>query len=335
MTILWVLCVVSFVGCASRRVPPSYEAPTGPLLLPGPLENRAYTEEFGTPEYLIGSDDVLGVFFLRGDVEERQAVTVQVDGMISLPYLPDLHVGGLTPRQADSLITVKASVYVKNPSVDVRVEVYNSKKVIVLGAVGGGAGGGAGVKSGEQVYALQGKTRLLDVISQFGGMYSRARGDRISIVRGGHVAFVDLRRVWAVGDTTQNPVLEGGDIIYVPWGTEKRVFVTGEIQNPGIFLLSYDTTVLEAIMQAGGFTDKAMRDDVKIMRGGNAGSPIVISVDTKEIIDRGNLGKNLTLEHDDVIYVRKSVSGSLVDKISRLNAVILPSVTLGLLFLRL
>jgi polysaccharide export outer membrane protein len=223
-------------------------------------------------------------------------------------------------RQADSLLTKKLSAYIKNLSVDVGVETYNSKKVFLIGATGGG----------EKTYALEGKTRLMDVVGKVGG---GGRISRVRVSRGGKIAVVDLHKVWEGGESMPNPILEGGDIIYIP-GTEKRTFVTGEVQRPGTYLLPDDATVLEALMQAGGVTNKAAKSKVKIVRGGRV-SPIIMSVNLDKIINRGDFERNIILEQDDLIYVPKTRMGSITDTVTQVNPFITSLVFLvGILQLR-
>lgn len=330
--------VISFTGCATNRFPPSLTheifqrerriAPMEATLPKGPPENQSYTEAFGFPEYLIGPGDVLGVSIWRGQEEERQSLPVRSDGMISFLFFHDLRVGRLTLRQADSLITDRVSTIIQNPVVEVRVEVYNSKKVRLSGAISSIALG-----TGGQIYPLEGKTRLLDIISKSGGLVSNARLDQVVVSRGGETASFDLNQVWTYGDTTQNPVLEGGDTIYIPWGTEKRAFVVGEVLHPGIYLLSNDATVLEAVMQAGGFTSKAMRDDVRIVRS-NRGSPMMFSVNIERLIDHKDLSQNAMLEPGDVVYVSKSLVGSIVDVVGQTTTLLTFLVLIATLRLR-
>jgi polysaccharide export outer membrane protein len=303
-------------------------ASMGSFLPKGPPENQSYTEAFGVPEYLIGPGDVLQVSIWREHQEEQQSLQVRSDGTISFMFFHDLHVGELTPRQADRVITDRVSTIIQNPVVDVSIKVYNSKKIRLSGAISSIALG-----TGGQIYPLEGKTRLLDIISKSGGLVSNARLDRVVVSRGGKTAFFDLNQVWTDGDTTQNPVLEGGDTIYVPWGTEKRAFVVGEVLHPGVYLLSDDATVLEAVMQAGGFTSKAMRDDVRVVRS-NRGSPVMFSVDIKRLIDDKDLRQNVGIEPGDVVYVPKSLVGRVIDTVGQTTTLLTFLVLVATLQLR-
>lgn len=45
-----------------------------------------------------------------------------------------------------------------------------------------------------------------------------------------------------------------------------KIFVLGEVKNPGFIEIEKPMTVLEAIQQAGSFSDQAQRDVVKVVR---------------------------------------------------------------------
>lgn len=51
-----------------------------------------------------------------------------------------------------------------------------------------------------------------------------------------------------------------------------RVVVGGEVRQPGVYLLSPETTVMEAVIEAGGPTDRGRRDRVRLLRSGRDNS---------------------------------------------------------------
>jgi polysaccharide export outer membrane protein len=65
-------------------------------------------------------------------------------------------------------------------------------------------------------------------------------------------------------------------------------------------------TVMEAILEAGGFTKFASQNDTQIRRI-EAGSEISLPVRVKEIITSGNMGQNVKLKPGDYIIVKESL----------------------------
>jgi protein involved in polysaccharide export with SLBB domain len=85
-----------------------------------------------------------------------------------------------------------------------------------------------------------------------------------------------------------------------------KVAVLGAVRIPGPQEIprDEDLTVSKAIVHAGGFTDFADRRNVEVRRKSpTAGSDLIIKVDVKEILDKGNSAEDLTLQPDDIVYV--------------------------------
>ena len=84
----------------------------------------------------------------------------------------------------------------------------------------------------------------------------------------------------------------------------KRVYVLGEVRNPGRVNIIEDTSnVLEAIASSGGLTDFASRNSIKIIRGTQS-KPIIKTVNLTKLSSLG--AGNLILHPNDVIYVQPS-----------------------------
>jgi polysaccharide export outer membrane protein len=79
------------------------------------------------------------------------------------------------------------------------------------------------------------------------------------------------------GDTRENLPLENGDTIYIPKVTS--FFVLGEVKRPGAFVLEKDTTVLEAITLAGGYTERAAPSVARVLRKRADGNQETVSLD--------------------------------------------------------
>jgi polysaccharide export outer membrane protein len=58
-----------------------------------------------------------------------------------------------------------------------------------------------------------------------------------------------------------------------------RVFVTGEVANPGAYPLRGRVSLVQAIALAGGFTDFADSDGIVVIRGDEKGQQIPVSYD--------------------------------------------------------
>ncbi|MBN2768649.1 MAG: polysaccharide biosynthesis/export family protein [Campylobacterales bacterium] len=82
----------------------------------------------------------------------------------------------------------------------------------------------------------------------------------------------------------------------------QRVYVLGEVKNPGIVDVTNETlNFFEALAQVGDFTDYANRTDVKIVTYVDGGNPIIKTID---MTDAKSIQKvSLTLKPNDIVYI--------------------------------
>ena len=66
------------------------------------------------------------------------------------------------------------------------------------------------------------------------------------------------------GSRDRTVAVQEGDTVYVPKGN--TFFVFGEVKKPGAYQLDRDTSILEGITIAGGFTDKAAPGRARVIR---------------------------------------------------------------------
>lgn len=108
---------------------------------------------------------------------------------------------------------------------------------------------------------------LLDAIVQAGSQTLNA-GDEVIVSRQKPGAeserFVVLRTDVDQGKIGSNLVLRSGDIVNVP--TARRFYVSGFVRNPGSFVLHTGLTVQQAIVQAGGISDRGSENALQIGR---------------------------------------------------------------------
>ena len=81
-----------------------------------------------------------------------------------------------------------------------------------------------------------------------------------------------------------------------------RIFVIGQANKPGMFVMNPQLTVLQALALAGGTTPFAKLDDIVIVRGkGPAQTSIPFRY--SQVSEGKSLGQNIILESGDVIVV--------------------------------
>jgi polysaccharide export outer membrane protein len=81
-----------------------------------------------------------------------------------------------------------------------------------------------------------------------------------------------------------------------------RVYVLGEVNNPGQFQLDRPTSVVQAIALAGGLTAFAGRGNIRLLRR-EQGAERAIRLDFDELADGAEPEGNVELKAGDTIIV--------------------------------
>ena len=81
-----------------------------------------------------------------------------------------------------------------------------------------------------------------------------------------------------------------------------KVFVSGEVKTPGVYRLRSETSLLQIIAMAGGFTDWANRKKILVIRKEN-GEEKRITVNYKKIVNGDDPKSNILLKAGDTIIV--------------------------------
>jgi polysaccharide biosynthesis/export protein len=82
-----------------------------------------------------------------------------------------------------------------------------------------------------------------------------------------------------------------------------RVYVTGQVRNPGQYQVGRYVDVLQAVTLAGGFTPFADRRNVRIIRRDEDGREQVFKFNYRDVARGRNLEQNIQLHTDDVVLV--------------------------------
>jgi polysaccharide biosynthesis/export protein len=82
----------------------------------------------------------------------------------------------------------------------------------------------------------------------------------------------------------------------------KHAFITGEVAHPGGYSLNTETTVLQLIAQAGGFTPFARKGDIVVLRSEN-GKQQRLRFKYKDVISGKKTDQNISLRPGDTVVV--------------------------------
>jgi len=266
-------------------------------------------------DYVIGEGDLL-MISVWGEKELSQTVKVRPDGKVTLPALGEIRAANMTPNELQTELTQKLRGIVKNPVVTVIVSEVTNNKVYVFGG---------GVSSG--VYSLTQRTTLLQLLCQIGqqkpalGTTAIPAGAQASVQSGAQIA--DLRNAYVIrnkqkvkqdfydlfinGKMSDDIVIESNDAIFIPAFRDRNVYVMGAVTTPKSIPYRDGLTVVEALLEAGGFTKFAKQNNTVIYRKDGDKKEVTIPVRVKDLINDGDLRQNTRLLPGDYVVVNESL----------------------------
>lgn len=255
------------------------------VVLLGLLSSAAWGKD-----YLVGDGDVL-LISVWGVPELTVEVTVRPDGKITLPAAGDVVASGLAPAALSARLTEVLSQFVKQPVVTVSVSQITNNRVYV-------SGGG----SGPAVVPLAGRTTLLKLLCRLENL-ANADLRRAYILRDGQRVEADFYRLFIKGDISQDVTLQPEDVLFLPTQELNKVYVTGAVLEPKYIFFREGMTVLDAILEAGGFGEYAKQNDVLVLRKGSE----EIELRIKDLMFGKDLKQNIALQPGDQVVVKEGM----------------------------
>lgn len=152
-------------------------------------------------------------------------------------------------------------------------------------------------------FPLDKETTMFEAITLAGGLTDEAAPSGLKVIRrgaGGKQETISLDLSGAFPKDGEFKIRDA-DIVLVPKGN--TFFVLGEVKKPGAYLLDKQTTVLEGVTIAGGFTDKASPSWTYLLRD-TPEDRQVIEVDLGDVMEAQ--GKDVTLRENDIVIVPES-----------------------------
>jgi polysaccharide biosynthesis/export protein len=274
---------------ATQTVPPPTQTPPPATQTLPPATQTAQPAAVDPAHYIVGPNDVLAVTVFNQPQLSGKFV-VEADGTVGFPLLGRVAAGGMSIRAVeDDLRNRLAAGYVKSPNVSVTIEQYRSQQVFVMGEV-------------RQPGSLQftGAMTLLEALARAGSTTDRA-GSEVVVIRSRtgapsqsvsasgvapdaetvRVSLHDLQ----TGALSDNLALRPGDTVFVP--RAQTVFVSGQVKTAGEYVLRSGMTVRQALVLAGGITERGSSRRIQIIRQVD-GKETTIDVDMQQRVQPGD-----------------------------------------------
>lgn len=254
----------------------------------------------------LGPGDILQVGLYGQPDSMRPSLVIGPDGRLNYLQARDVMAAGFTVDELrDELEKVLLKFYRPPLRVIVIPQAYRSKKYFLLGNV---------AQTG--VFPLDRPVTIVEAIATAGGFVS-------TVQRRNNLMLADLSRSFLIrresngqykrvginfeslflkGDLHENALLAPDDYLYFPPMDLPEVYVLGEVAAPGATPFGPGMGVMKAIAAQGGFTLRAWRQKILIVRG-SLNRPVTFSLNGADVMAARSL--DFKLEPRDIIYVAR------------------------------
>jgi protein involved in polysaccharide export with SLBB domain len=234
------------------------KTPGGPTVRPDPCFQGGTGTGVGRivsgPDYRVGPGDVVEVQFVgRLDVT-RQQLVVDPEGMITIPPIGTVKIGGISLREANRRVADHARQLFRFGEITLAVVTARCFEIVLSGEV-------------DRPGAIQASAvrRVHEIILAVGGITPRGSLRRVEVTRGKSTVEIDLLRFEMRGDLSQNPFVEEGMAIHVP---PRGPFITlaGAVRRPGDYEIGPRASLRDLLDVTGGLSQNAAPTEARLTR---------------------------------------------------------------------
>lgn len=221
------------------------------------------SENIATPrDYTIGPGDEL-MAYIYGYSQSMLELPVNSDGFAFVKAVGPVQLSGRSIEQAQKELITRLSPYYNNLGapgssastfLQLRLGRIRTIRVTVLGEV-----------TTPGTYNVSSLSTALNALYLTGGPNELGSFRQIQVVRKNKtVATLDLYELLMNGTLNSDIRLQDNDIIQVSV-YKKRVEIKGNVKRPGLYELLENETMSNVLNYAGGFTDNAYTDRLKLL----------------------------------------------------------------------
>ena len=292
-------------------------------------------------EYILGSGDTLEITFRGIDLYSGK-YTINPEGFLYLPEINNFYAKGKTIKEIQKELYERFKEFIISPEIDLKISFYRPVDVFISGEVN---------KPGLYTLTYYKKIdsnevtirpKLFKALQVANGFRNTADISKIKIIRensisqgGGKIeTYVNLLPLFMEGDQSQNIRILDGDSIIVSKSKNSikeqilainrtnitndkiTVFITGNVEQPGIMTLKKGSSLVQAIASTGG--KKILTGKISFVRFSNEGNTekYKFKYDPNAKV---NTRKNPILMEGDIVNVEKSVLGNATEILGEIS----------------
>lgn len=240
------------------------------------------------PEYRLGDGDNIRIIVFQNP-DLTLETRVSENGLITFPLIGSIKIGGMTLDGAATTIgkALQSGGFIQKPQVSIQLLLNRGNQVSLLGLVG---------RPGR--FPLETfNTRLSEMLAIAGGI--GAGGADLVILTGTrngkpYRKEIDIVAMFLENRLEDDVMVAGGDVIYVQ--RQPMYYIYGEVQRPGPFRIERNMTIRQALVQAGGTTQRGTERNLSVFRRGADGK-----------IESTPVNLNDMVLPDDVLHIKESL----------------------------
>ena len=311
-----------------------------------PLSDYNQSKKLVAREYILGPNDVISLEVF-GIPEFSKEIRIQPDGKISIPFLDNFDVAGMSIGSLQEVVKTTYNEYLQDPKVNLKLVQSRPFIVYVSGAVVNPGSYEMNTMTNQSSYLskpeafIERKTPLLsNILVAAGGIDYDADIEHVIITNDFDKSSFEINLFELINNanSSQDIYLTAGDRIYIPTlpsataiDLEKyKVLVTstifqksipikvmGYVNTPGLVNLSsqQSANLSSAIAAAGGYLKDSAYFPKKVLisRADNNNKLITVAIDPRE--------NEFILMPNDIVYVPekfKPSMGKMFDYITRM-----------------
>ncbi|KAA3617838.1 MAG: hypothetical protein D8M58_00175 [Calditrichaeota bacterium] len=253
--------------------------------------------ELDADQYIIGPGDHFKVSIF-GELEESFDFKVLPEGKVLIPTVGEIDLNDILLRDAKRRIKDAVSTNYINATVSVNLTGLRKFRVYYTGEV-----------KAPGTYFAQGSDRLSDIIEislvqatmpneVTSSLSDWADDTRIQITHADKsIDMYDLSQFYRLGDKSQNPYLQGGDIIYVPSIDLNKAYVIieGNVGFQGVHTLKKNETLFNFLTRVSALSKKSNLQSIIVER--NSQNEVI------DILNDQESYRGYTLQNKDKIII--------------------------------
>ena len=214
------------------------------------------------------------------------------DGTITMPLAGTFRAVGYTgPELARRIANRLSAVFRKRPEVTVTVKGLGNNFFYISGAVG---------HTGPVAFTHN--IRLLQAIILAGGASPAADEEHVVLIRDNKPRTLSIEKLDQGIDLSKNIRIHPQDILIVPFKKD-QIFLMGEVAGPGAYYYNKGMTVMEALIQAHGWSQFASTGSIRIIRKQKDGTKKIVHIDIDHIENEKKTEPKEYLKPGDLIYI--------------------------------